>query len=250
MRMINTKTRWVPKMIVFDKDGKLMCTESSRFLAKESSYLDILFIGTLGDCTESLHTWAKRMTESILLECQNMNLSNGNIEKIVSQFHHDIGWNPINESLSPSSLLSSGTWGQILDATALAIEKHTNGDLRNIREKVELFNANMGDTHANDKPLVDDIQGLLTLLKHQNRGLLIAICTSDDRRSTNSCIKNWQIEKHIDVSSKAFEGIFISIVTLYHSKQVLFHSFRFVEMKFQRESLQLNLSLSYVNRLK
>lgn len=38
-------------------------------------------------------------------------------------------------------------------------------------------------------------------LKQQCEGIIIAICTSDDRRATNACVKNWKLEGHIDVSN-------------------------------------------------
>eukprot|EP00979_Chaetoceros_neogracilis_P003624 scaffold629_cov257-Chaetoceros_neogracile.AAC.14 len=58
----------------------------------------------------------------------------------------------------------------------------------------------MGDIHANDEPLVSDLAGLMRTLKQQCEGILIAICTSDDRRATNACIKNWGLEDLIDFS--------------------------------------------------
>jgi hypothetical protein len=141
------------------------------------------------------------MTNCITEECQNTNLQPDEIDQLIAEFHHTIGWNSVDECMLPSSYLSSGTWEQILDATALVLESYGNGFIDNIRERVEFWNKNLGDIHANDKPLVDDLPGLMSDLKQQCEGVIIAICTSDDRRATKACVKNWKLEGHIDVSN-------------------------------------------------
>lgn len=203
---------WSPKMIVFDKDGTFtfpflldkMNRIKESFISCYSSFQilnkSLLSKGTLGDCTQALHTWSKRMTKCIIEECKASQLCQDEIEKITADFHHEIGWNPVKEVLLPSSFLSSGTWEQILDKTANSLENYSNDLLFDVREKVEDWNENLGDTHANDKTLVDDLPGLMTSLRQQYPGIAISICTSDDRRATDACIKNWNIGEHIDVS--------------------------------------------------
>ena len=89
---------------------------------------------------------------------------------------------------------------------------------------MEFWNKNLGDIHANDKPLVDDLPGLMSDLKQQCEGVIIAICTSDDRRATNACVKNWKLEGHIDVSNyyvyKCFK-VFLSVA----NQNILLSSF-------------------------
>lgn len=167
------QSSWTPKMIVFDKDG------------------------TLGDCTQSMHIWSKRMTNVILDECQKTDLSAEQMDQLIRNFHTAIGWDPLHEALLPSSYLSSGTWGQILHATTLVLDE---GNIPDAKEKVQFWHDNLGDIHANDKPLIDDLPGFMSILRQQYEGVLIAICTSDDRSATNSCIKNWKLQDYIDFS--------------------------------------------------
>ena len=169
-------------------------------MVKSDATDTLLQIGTIGDCTQSLHTWAERMTKCIVNECEQTTLSQNQIDEMIHKFHHSIGWDPLKKQLSSSSILSSGTWGQILDTASLVIEKYSEGQISDIQEKVAFWNSNLGDTHANDKPLVDDLIGLFLRLRSLNEDIMLAICTSDDRRATNSCIRNWNIEDHIDVS--------------------------------------------------
>lgn len=137
-----------------------------------------------------------------------MNLDPVQAEQLVSEFHTSAGWNPVDECLLPSSFLSSGTWSQILDATAVVLETFGNGRLANPREMVEYWHNNLGDIHANDKPLVADLAGFISDLKQQYEGIIIAVCTSDDRRSTNACIQSWGLEDLIDVSENMRTTIF------------------------------------------
>lgn len=140
------------------------------------------------------------MTKCIIHECQRTTLSQNQITELINGFHTSIGWDPVKKHLLSSSLLSSGTWGQIMEATSQALDKYSEGQISNTQEKVTFWNSNLGDTHANDKPLVDDIVGLFSRLRSLNKDIILAICTSDDRRATNSCMRNWNIEEYIDFS--------------------------------------------------
>jgi DNA polymerase/3'-5' exonuclease PolX len=88
-----------------------------------------------------------------------------------------------------------------MEATSQALDKYSEGRISNTQEKVMFWNSNLGDTHANDKLLVDDIVGLFSRLRSMKKDIILAICTSDDRRATNSCLRNWNIEEHIGVSA-------------------------------------------------
>lgn len=144
------------------------------------------------------------MTNVILDECQKTDLSAEQMDQLIRNFHTAIGWDPLHEALLPSSYLSSGTWGQILHATTLVLDE---GNIPDAKEKVQFWHDNLGDIHANDKPLIDDLPGFMSILRQQYEGVLIAICTSDDRSATNSCIKNWKLQDYIDVSLRFFNLI-------------------------------------------
>jgi beta-phosphoglucomutase-like phosphatase (HAD superfamily) len=196
---------WSPKMIIFDKDGKFFFAQERKavLVSRITCPFDdliplcVFLSGTLGDCTQALHTWCKRMSQRIAEECKNHNLESHQILSILSIFHSTVGWDAVNEIILPSAIVSSGTWQRILDATVGVL----NGHIANAQQKVEYWHDTMGDIHANDEPLVSDLAGLMRTLKQQCEGILIAICTSDDRRATNACIKNWGLEDLIDVST-------------------------------------------------
>ena len=81
----------------------------------------------------------------------------------------------------------------------------------------------------------------------RQRGLYIAICTSDDREGTEACIKNWGLHDSIDVS--AF--VMYAFVFLYYQvPNFLQSSFRSVVMKFQRVNPPLTLYGHFVRELK
>ncbi len=105
----------------------------------------------------------------------------------LNRFHSSIGWDNINNCLLPSAPLSAGTWSEVIDLTCTALLE--SGTISNSVEKVKSWHSNLGGIHSNDKPLIPDLKGFLECLK--SNGFLISICTSDDRKATNDCIKAW-----------------------------------------------------------
>uniref|UniRef100_A0A6S8XAR3 Uncharacterized protein n=1 Tax=Ditylum brightwellii TaxID=49249 RepID=A0A6S8XAR3_9STRA len=162
-----------PSMIVFDKDG------------------------TLGNCTQSLYVWVERMADSIVTELIKNGMRNqSHKEHLLSIFYSAVGFDSANNKLVDSSecILSSGTWQQVLEVTISCIRDY----IPNAHEKVTHWHETMGDIHAKDEPLVSNLEALMNCLKAQ--GFTIAICTSDDRKATNFCMKNWNIAHLVDVS--------------------------------------------------
>ena len=157
------------------------------------------------------------MTTYIEEDFKNINIDHhpDEKEKLIGNFHRTIGYDAENECHLPSSYLSSGTWEQILGETTNVVYSYRKGNVECVRDHVHNWNMNIGDIHVNDKPLVDDLPGLMSDIKQLCKGINIAICTSDNRRATNACIKNWNIEEYIDVShdSKKFIGIDLLIST-------------------------------------
>ena len=111
--------------------------------------------GTLGDCTQALHTWCEGMSQRIAEECKNHNLESHQIISFLSIFHSIVGWDDVNECIFPSAKVLSGTWQEILDATAVVLDDH----ITNAQQKVEYWHGAMGDIHANGEPLVSDLAG-------------------------------------------------------------------------------------------
>ncbi len=153
------------------------------------------------------------MTYEVIKECQALNIHQNTIDDLVYKFHDAIGWDAHKESLLPSSLLSSGTWEQVLEASTVAIEGtgtevggEGNGNecvIPDLRGKISYWHNHLGDIHGDDRPLIDDLSGFIQGLKKE--GFIISICTSDDRNATDCCIRNWGLEGLIDVSSNVAE---------------------------------------------
>lgn len=163
----------------------------------------LMNLGTLGDCTPSMHKWCEHMTQCIIND-YNANRRDSlrdleheeDLVKAINMFHDAIGWDNINGQLLPSAPLSAGTWSDIVKLSSDALVQ--SNCISNAVEKVQNWHENCGDVHANDKTLIPDLQGFMKSLK--DIGLLVAICTSDDRKATDQCIRNWGLEKYVDVS--------------------------------------------------
>ena len=158
------------KMIVFDKDG------------------------TLGNDRDSLRRWAVEMTSRARGELlqSRCDLSTNDIDRCLSIIHDSIGWDHQHQSILPSALLAAGTWEEILTVFA----KNLTNAMRNksyveILDKVASWHAEIGSLHSNDAPVIDDLPGLMRTC--QSRGLLVAVCTSDDRKSTDAALAHWSI---------------------------------------------------------
>lgn len=125
-----------------------------------------------------------------------MNLPQEKTNWMVSSFHSVIGWSVEKNDVVPSAPLSAGTWEEILDITCECL---ANSGLHVSIDEVTSWHESLGDIHAEDPPLIEDVQGFLKYLK-RSHGILISVCTSDDRCSTNACLRNWQIEHIVDYS--------------------------------------------------
>lgn len=80
--------------------------------------------------------------------------------------------------------------------------------------KMAHWNDGIKNLHAHDPPLIDDLPSLMGRLKN-DYGFQIAICTSDDRSSTDSSIQNWNLKDLVNVRNLAcFEALSIETVNL------------------------------------
>jgi len=150
-----------------------------------------------------MQNWCEGMTKCIIndyISNSGSFLSITEHDEILRQtidcFHKAIGWDNSNCCLEPSAPLSAGSWSDILELTREALTRC--GSISNVDEKVMYWHENLGDIHANDKPLIPDLKEFMQSLK--DSGFIISICTSDDRNATNSCIRNWGLDNIIDVS--------------------------------------------------
>ena len=163
-----------PKMIVFDKDG------------------------TLGDCTASLRRWVHHMTSKI----KDMFTSSHDAENLVQKFHAEIGWDAARDDVFPSAPVAAGTWDDIVRMVYDFLVQHQDlmaGSKQPVTKKlVHQWHAELGDLHEHDTPLLDDL--VIVMNACQQLGYAVAICTSDDRQSTDKALRRWGIDGVVDYS--------------------------------------------------
>ena len=166
------------KMIVFDKDG------------------------TLGNDRDSLRRWAQEMTcraRAEMLQSHCCELSTNDIDRCVSNIHDSIGWDGINQIILPSALLAAGTWEEILAVFARNLTNAMeNTRYTEILDKVTSWHAEIGSLHSNDAPIIENLPALMQTC--QMHGLLVAVCTSDDRKSTDAALAHWNIDLLVNFS--------------------------------------------------
>ncbi|CAJ1958298.1 unnamed protein product [Cylindrotheca closterium] len=177
------------KMIVFDKDG------------------------TLGNDKGTHKRWVQHMTRHLEMELDSLctmpsssdvaQLSKEDIPTLIESFHAALGFRSTTSKgdgggiLLPSAPVTSGTWASIL--TICAHQLQSMG-VQDASQKVRQWhNSIKGALHAQDRPLIDDLPSLMVKLK-KTYGFHIAICTSDDRSSTDICVENWNLTDVIDYS--------------------------------------------------
>ena len=153
--------------------------------------------GTLSDCMPALRTWCSEMTSAVKRRCDYTDgISNAHAERIVSDFHASIGWNATANDLMPSAPLSAATWDEIVGISATSLR---DSGLTGIgRDEVQIWHRGLGDIQAGDPPLIDDVADLFRHFRR--RGILISICTSDDRASTDACMRRWNVSDLVDFS--------------------------------------------------
>ena len=160
------------KMIVFDKDG------------------------TLGDDKASLQRWATHMTTQLTqLVLKTMPQQQEQLLPVlVAEFHTKIGWDPIRQSVLPSAPLAAGTWDeQIVTLQTLLDTYHLDptGTLATEWHRPIPL-------HGADPPLLSNLRSVL--LDCQRHGLILAVCTSDERTSTDQALANWNVDDLISYS--------------------------------------------------
>ena len=135
------------------------------------------------------------MTLKIEGDCSLNGISVQDTRMIIERFHASVGWDTQKNELIPSALLAAGTWEEVLTATAVSLEV---SGVSNARTKVNEWHGTLGEIHANDEMLIPNLPEFISYFREI--GILVAICTSDDRKATEACIRNWKLNGLIDVS--------------------------------------------------
>ena len=167
------------RMIVFDKDG------------------------TIGNDKDSLRRWVQYMTEQ-LIGCFAGSLEEKNV--LIEDFYASIGWDSESDDVVPSAPLAAGTWPEQISALFEFLTEHRQylrHDFKISKEIVQKWHDDLGSLHGQDSPLIDDTRGMLQ--RCQELGYTVAICTSDDRPSTDTAMKFWNIYDTVEFSICANE---------------------------------------------
>jgi phosphoglycolate phosphatase len=135
------------------------------------------------------------MTAAVQRKCIDTGISTTQAEHIVSKFHESIGWDAVANNVMPSAPLSAGTWDEIVDISAASLN-HSGLTIQH--QEVLEWHQDLGDIHADDFPLIKSLPRFLQYFRHH--GIIISICTSDDRASTKACLQNWDITDLVDFS--------------------------------------------------
>lgn len=171
--------------------------------------------GTLGDDSGSLKKWMNHMTDcfteyltsSSSSSSRKYYYSESEITTILQSLHSKLGWNSTIQNVIPSAPLAVNTWEESIEicCTVLAEEELCSGsgllsasdDARTLPRQ---WHAKLKNVHGFDPPIIP-IPNLIRMIQScRDMGLMVAICTSDDRISTNSALKNWNITNLIDYS--------------------------------------------------
>ena len=164
------------KMIVFDKDG------------------------TLGDDKASLQRWACHMTDRVeesILCGSHRDRDPLLVQVLLTEFHSQIGWDPVRQTVLPSAPLSAGTWDDQVATVQALLNKHQSNHSNNTGMLAKEWHSQV-ELHNADNPVIANLRGVL--LDCRNHGLIISVCTSDERQSTDEALENWKVDDIISYS--------------------------------------------------
>jgi HAD superfamily hydrolase (TIGR01549 family) len=135
------------------------------------------------------------MTAAVMRKCIDTGISATRAENIISKFHESIGWDVLLDDVLPSAPLSASTWDEIVDISVASL---CDSGLTIQYQEVLEWHQDLGDIHAEDLPLIKSLPRFLQHFRHH--GIIVSICTSDDRASTKACLRNWKISHLVDFS--------------------------------------------------
>jgi len=146
--------------------------------------------GTLGNDKASLRIWARHMFDKLAPITSNL-----------EPFQKRIGWDACTEDLVPSAPLAAGTWANAIQDVYDFASMH---DDTITFEAVQSWHDELGDLHATDPPLIDNLRHVFVELQQQ-LNCTIAVCTSDERLATNTALRHWGIDDLVQYSVCADE---------------------------------------------
>jgi phosphoglycolate phosphatase len=150
--------------------------------------------GTLGDDSGSLKKWMNHMTDCFT-ECLRKNhYYESEISTIIQSLHNRLGWDNSIQNVISSAPLAVGTWEESIE-TCCNVAELCGLEPRTLPRQ---WHAKLNNVHGSDPPIIPNLIEMIQSCR--DLGLIVAICTSDDRTSTDSAIRNWNISDLIDYS--------------------------------------------------
>ena len=187
----------LPKVIVFDKDGTL--GEDSLSLSRWVEHIEDCLIERIASpsssppCASPSFSRKKLSREHMTCDAP---LSEANKEqKLLESFHQLIGWDTaLSRPSDGRSLVARGSYTDVCSATAeLLLSFDTTLSLDNAKGLVLHWHEKFGDVHSHDRPIANlDLHDLMSKIMN-GYGIQLAICTMDERASTEAALKRWGI---------------------------------------------------------
>jgi phosphoglycolate phosphatase-like HAD superfamily hydrolase len=134
------------------------------------------------------------------IKVQSILTNADNIENLIDKFHTEIGWDNTRDNVIPSAPVAAGTWDNIVGFVYNFLVEHQDliVDTAITKDLALQWHAELGDLHEHDTPLLDDLAGMMKAC--DELGYTVAICTSDDRGSTDKAMQRWGIDKVVTFS--------------------------------------------------
>ena len=115
------------------------------------------------------------------------------ITKGVKALHDALGWDASVGHVIPSAPLAAGTWQEAVETCSHVFQQY--GLSSSVASE---WHAELKNLHGADPPVIPNLGDMLQSCR--DLGLIVAVCTSDDRSPTNNALRNWNITNLVDVS--------------------------------------------------
>lgn len=132
-----------------------------------------------------------RLSNALELE---LHLPPAQIQRDVAALHDSLGWDASVGHVVPSAPLAAGTWEEAVERCSTLFQQF--GLSAHVASQ---WHAELKNLHGADPPTIPNLEEMLQSCR--NLGMIVAVCTSDDRAPTDASLKNWDITSLVDVST-------------------------------------------------
>lgn len=115
------------------------------------------------------------------------------IQRDVDALHESLGWDSSVGHVIPSAPLAAGTWEEAVERCSTVFQKF--GLSENV---ASAWHAELKNVHGADPPTIPNLAEMLQ--DCHDLGMIVAVCTSDNRIPTDAALENWKITHLINLS--------------------------------------------------